>query len=149
MEALLDLLEAVAAEGHFIRTEVPVDREARRVGFERIVEGGNCSLVAEADSEVVGGLGIESRHGVGELGMMVAAPWRGKGVGGALLAVAIDWARGAELHKLMLEVFPHNEAAIALYRKLGFEQEGYLRRHVRRQNGELWDAILMGLVLVE
>ena len=40
-------------------------------------------------------------------------------------------------------------AALALYRKFGFEQEGYLRSHYRRANGELWDAVVMGLLLRE
>jgi ribosomal-protein-alanine N-acetyltransferase len=47
----------------------------------------------------------------------------------------------------MLEVFPHNVAARALYRKFGFIEEGYFRRHLRRQNGEFWDSIPMGLFL--
>jgi RimJ/RimL family protein N-acetyltransferase len=47
------------------------------------------------------------------------------------------------------EVFPWNEPAIALYRKFGFVEEGRLRKQYRRQNGELWDVLVMGLVLDE
>ena len=36
---------------------------------------------------------------------------------------------------------------IALYRKVGFVIEGRRRRQYRRRNGELWDAVLMALVL--
>ena len=39
-------------------------------------------------------------------------------------------------------MFPHNEAAIALYERFGFVREGYRRRHYRRA-GELIDAVLM------
>jgi RimJ/RimL family protein N-acetyltransferase len=147
VDEMLDVLEAVAAERRFIATEPPVDREARRAAFLRLLEGDGCFLVAEADGEVVGSLGVEVRRGRGELGMAVAAERRGRGVGTALLSAAIDWARESGLHKLALEVFPHNEAALALYRKFGFEQEGYLRSHERRASGELWDAIAMGLPL--
>jgi len=49
--------------------------------------------------------------------MLVARDWRGKGVGSALPAAAIDWARDHGLHKLSLRVFPHNAAAISIYRK--------------------------------
>jgi RimJ/RimL family protein N-acetyltransferase len=79
--------------------------------------------------------------------MVVARDWRGRGVGSALVAASIDWAREHELHKLSLSVFPHNEAAIALYRKFEFEIEGQRRKQIRRANGELWDLIDMGLLL--
>jgi RimJ/RimL family protein N-acetyltransferase len=31
--------------------------------------------------------------------------------------------------------------------KFGFERQGVLRAHHRRQNGELWDTIVMGRLL--
>ncbi len=37
--------------------------------------------------------------------------------------------------------------AIALYRKNGFVEEGLRVKQYRRASGELWDAILMGLLL--
>lgn len=60
---------------------------------------------------------------------------------------AIDWARSRGLHKLTLGVFPHNEAATALYRKFEFAEEGRRARDIRRANGELWDVVEMGLLL--
>jgi RimJ/RimL family protein N-acetyltransferase len=68
-------------------------------------------------------------------------------VGGALLAGCIDWARRVGAHKVALQVFTHNEAAVALYRRFGFVEEGVLRRHYRRRDGEIYDAIIMGLPL--
>jgi len=79
--------------------------------------------------------------------MAVAPPWRGLGVGSGLLAASIEWARNHGLHKLSLSVFPHNAAAIALYRKFGFVEEGRRVKQYRRASGELWDAIEMGLLL--
>ena len=78
---------------------------------------------------------------------MVAVEWRGRGIGSALLAACVEWARVAGVHKVMLEVWPHNDAALALYRKHGFVQEAYFTKHYRRANGELWDSITMGLLL--
>jgi len=86
-------------------------------------------------------------YGVADLGMAVAAAWRGRGIGSALLADAIDRARKAGAHKVALQVWPHNSAAIALYERFGFQREGYLTRHYRRRSGELWDAVIMGLRL--
>ena len=105
-------------------------------------------FVADDEGAIVGLLGIElTSYGVADFGMMVAADRRGQGIGSALMAAAIEWARTAGAHKLSLQVWPHNEAARALYRKFGFEEEGLLRRQYRRRNGELWDAIVMGLLL--
>jgi RimJ/RimL family protein N-acetyltransferase len=137
------LWAAVAEERDGIATEPPVDVEARAASWT--LDG---TLVAVAGDEIVGSLHVErSRFGFGELGMAVAREWRGRGVGSALLAAAIEWAREQGLHKLSLSVFPHNAAAIALYRKFGFADEGRRVKQFRRANGELWDALDMGLLL--
>ena len=46
------------------------------------------------------------------------------------MAAAIEWARERGLHKLSLGVFAHNAAAIALYRKFGFLEEGRRIKHI-------------------
>jgi RimJ/RimL family protein N-acetyltransferase len=133
----------VAEERDGIAAEPPVDvaRRAASWDLER-------TFVAEAAGDVVGLIFvIESGFGFGEIGMMVAADWRGQGVGTALVAAAIDWARARGLHKLTLSVFPQNEAAIALYRKFEFVEEGRRSKHIRRANGDLWDLVEMGLLL--
>jgi ribosomal protein S18 acetylase RimI-like enzyme len=137
------LFAAVAEERDGIASEPPVDIEARAAGWT--LDG---TLVAVAGTEIVGSMHIErSRHGFGEIGMAVARAWRRRGVGSALLAAAIEWARERGLHKLSLSVFAHNAAAIALYRKFGFVEEGRRVKHYRRESGELWDALEMGLLL--
>lgn len=142
---LAELFAAVAGERDGIAMEPPVDVEARTRQFAASIAG---TIVAVAAGEVVGSLHVEAqRFGVGELGMAVARPWRGRGVGSALVAAAIENARGEGLHKLSLEVFPHNQAAIALYRRFGFVEEGRRVKHYRRASGELWDSIVMGLLL--
>ncbi|MDQ3994505.1 MAG: GNAT family N-acetyltransferase, partial [Actinomycetota bacterium] len=108
----------------------------------------DATIVAVAADEVIGGIWVDATYfGYGEIGMLVARDWRGRGVGSALVAASIDWAREHGLHKLSLSVFPHNEAAIALYRKFKFDVEGRCPKQIRRANGELWDLIDMGLLL--
>ncbi|HVM18306.1 MAG TPA: GNAT family N-acetyltransferase [Gaiellaceae bacterium] len=80
---------------------------------------------------------------VADLGLMVASSHRRRGIGRALLAQAVEWAREHDVEKLELHVFPHNDAAIALYEAFGFEREGYRVRHYRRTDGSFTDAILM------
>lgn len=105
-------------------------------------------LVAEsADGELVGRLSIArdphpaSSH-VADLGLMVAATHRRRGVGTALLSGAVEWSRTHGIRKLELHVFPWNEPALRLYERFGFEQEGYRKGHYSRA-GEEVDAILM------
>jgi len=142
---MAELFAAVAAERSGIATEPPVDVEERAALFARTAAG---SVVALAGGQLVGFIHVEaSRHGFGEFGMLVDRGWRGRGVGSALVQASIGWARDQGLHKLCLEVFAHNAAAIALYRKSGFVEEGRRIRHYRRANGELWDSIVMGLAL--
>jgi len=142
---MAELFAAVAQERDGIVTEPPVDVEQRAAAFAASADG---SVVAVADGRIIGGLHVEvSRFGFGELGMMVDRGWRGRGVGSALMQAAIDWSRAQGLHKLCLEVFPHNTAGIALYRKAGFTEEGRRVRQYRRASGEQWDTIVMGLIL--
>lgn len=137
------LYAAVAEERTGIGAEPPVDVEARAARWT--LDG---TLVAFADDEVIGSLHVgETPFGYGEIGMLVARDWRGRGVGSALVAAGIDWARRRGLHKLSLSVFAHNTAAIALYRKFGFVDEGRRVKQFRRANGELWDSLEMGLLL--
>ena len=137
------LLAAVAEERDGIAIEPPVDVDERAAKWPL-----DATLVAVAADEIVGvATVVDSRFGFGEIGMMVAADWRGRGVGTALVAAAIESARARGLHKLTLSVFPHNRAAIALYRKVGFVDEGRRVKHLRRANGELWDLIEMALPL--
>jgi RimJ/RimL family protein N-acetyltransferase len=148
--ALVDLAESVASEpeGWLI-----AEGGWRSAGEERrylraIRRSTHAAvLVGEEGEELVGRLSIArdshpaSRH-VADLGLLVAKAHRRRGIGRALLVAAEEWAASVGIVKIELHVFPHNEPAIALYRALGYEQEGLRRSHYRR-GGELVDAILM------
>ena len=142
---MAELFAAVAEERTGIATEPPVDIEERAAQFAGTTDG---SIVAVAGGQLVGILHVEvSRHGFGEIGMLVRRDWRDHGVGSALLRESISRARGQGLHKLCLEVFARNTAGIALYRRCGFAEEGRRPGQYRRASGELWDSIVMGLLL--
>jgi RimJ/RimL family protein N-acetyltransferase len=104
-------------------------------------------LVAELDGRVVGRLSIgrdshpASEH-VADVGLMVAEEQRRRGIGLALMQAGEEWARSVGVLKIELHVFPHNEAALALYERLGYRRVGRRRAHFRRSDG-LVDAILM------
>ena len=153
-DAVSALYSAVAAEGLWIGAEAPVEwtpqrREAWCRAADEEDRGG--WFVADDDAaQLVGYLAVV-RAGAerADFSMAVAAAHRGHGVGGALLDAAVGWCRTAALSKISCQVWPHNGAALALYRSRDFNIEGRLRRHWRRRNGQLWDTIAMGLVLDE
>jgi len=106
-----------------------------------------AQVVALDDGRVVGHIYIQreahpvTRH-VATLGIAVSAGHRGQGIGRALMAEGFRWAREAGVEKIMLSVYPHNDAAIALYRRFGFVEEGRLVGHSRKSTG-YEDEILM------
>jgi L-phenylalanine/L-methionine N-acetyltransferase len=149
--SFVEMWRVVVAEKRFVRSET-VQRSAgyyRRHYFTRSWTDEQASLVAVHGDRVIGHLNVAREEGpmtrhVASLGMAVAPDWRGKGVGSALLAESLRWAREVGVEKLALSVYPHNEAALALYRKFGFQEEGRLTGHSKKSIGYL-DEIVMGL----
>src|SRR4029077_9411282 len=78
----------------------------------RFVVEDNGRLVGEANAHLIGGRAA--------LGMQVAAEYRARGVGTALLRATIEWARAKNAHKIALQVWPHNEQVRRLSERFGF-----------------------------
>ena len=152
-EALVDLGRAVGREpgGWLIATAEwrSAGEERRYLRALRRYDDAAVFVAEAAEGQIVGRLSIgrdqhpASAH-VADLGLMVAASHRRRGIGRALLEEAVRWGREHRIAKLELHVFPHNEAAIALYEAFGFRREGYRRAHYRRA-GEYVDVVLMAL----
>jgi RimJ/RimL family protein N-acetyltransferase len=104
-------------------------------------------FVALDGDEIVGRLSVArdphpaSAH-VADIGLIVAASHRRRGIGRLLLDTAVAWARGSGIRKLELHVFPWNGPAIRLYERFGFVREGHRRAHYRRDDADV-DALLM------
>ena len=106
-------------------------------------------LVAEKDGKVVGSAGMHAvgpalrrRHAV-MIGLSVTSEAQGQGVGSALMEALCDYAdRWMGVLRIELTVYVDNAAAIALYRKFGFEMEGRHRGYALR-DGRYVDAFAM------
>lgn len=146
--SFLRMYASVAAERRFIRSE-EVRHPVRdyRARFRRPWTDDGAHVVAVAGDRVIGHVSTRrdehpvTRH-VATLGMAVAADWRRRGVGARLMSEAIRWARSVGVLKLLLSVYPDNDAAVALYRRFGFVEEGRLVRQSRKSHG-FEDEILM------
>ena len=109
-------------------------------------------LVACVDGQVVGQAAL---HGAGKsprrshammVALTVATEWSGKGIGTALMRELLALADGwLNVIRLELTVFADNAAAIAVYRKFGFEVEGTHKAYALRA-GEYVDALAMARV---
>lgn len=109
------------------------------------------SLVATISGVIAGQVSVSLRsrerlRHAADVGIMVHERFRGRGVGGALLDAAIDYAENwSNVLRIELEVFVDNTAAIALYRSRGFNMEGIARAFALR-NGVYVDAFRMARV---
>jgi RimJ/RimL family protein N-acetyltransferase len=147
---LVALGEAVALEagGWMLSTETWRSAADERRYLKAVRSHSDAAVFVAVDGDdVIARLSVArdphpaSSH-VADLGLMVAASHRRRGVGRALLEQAVDWAGSAGVRKLELHVFPWNTPAIALYESFGFVREGFRREHYRRGE-EYVDAILM------
>jgi RimJ/RimL family protein N-acetyltransferase len=146
------MFDDVAEESLWVGTEGGFDiaeREARIAESLANPMKHRSVIAQDQDSGAIVGMASAAlaAYGVADIGMSVIRSWRGRGLGGRLLDAILDEVRDLGAHKVSLQVFPHNARAIGLYRTRGFGAEGRLVRHYRRRNGEVWDAIIMGLEL--
>jgi ribosomal protein S18 acetylase RimI-like enzyme len=141
-EEALDLFAAVSAEGLWLATEAPIDRREVRARWRDLLECGEGTILVADDGAIVG-MAAMLGGAEPELGMLVRADRRRQGVGAALVEGCVAWAEGRGARRIVLHVFPHNEAAIALYHDQGFVVRGKVPRAYARKSGEAWDAIRM------
>ena len=102
------------------------------------------AVVAGEDVGIVRGARDDSRADAAWLiSMWVAPEVRGQGVGEALIDAVVEWARATGARRLLLDVGDHNQPAIALYARIGFEPNGTTgslpapRSHIREHQREL------------
>ncbi|MBI3556958.1 MAG: GNAT family N-acetyltransferase [Deltaproteobacteria bacterium] len=151
--SILAIISAVRAEQEFSLSEPDemhtlIEEEVRWIETH-VEDPCKLAIVAEIEGRIVGMLTFENGHRrriahTGELGMTIVKEWRENGIGTALLATLVQWAAMHDkIEKLSLKVHATNVRARALYRKLGFEQEGYFRNDLRYGSGWYVDTVFM------
>ncbi len=89
-------------------------------------------LVAVEHGKVVGYIGSQSvLDGADMMNIAVHPDWRNRGIGYALITELVEALKKKDVVSLSLEVRVSNEAAIGLYKKMGFavagKRPGYYR----------------------
>lgn len=116
--------------------------------MQALDRGEIAGLAARCDGVLVGCTAIVtdalswSRH-VGELRVLVAPGWRGKGLGRALIQECFAQALALGLKKLIAQMTVEQHAAVAVFEELGFRAEALLARHVADPDGALHDLVLL------
>lgn len=162
-----DLLEAVcrARVGTVhLPGEMRKSEEEALESVRKFTPGGSlsgsrgCLFVAEVEGRVVGEGSIKRmspsrlRH-IAHIGISVHPEFQGQGLGRALMAAMMRWAREVrdpklpEIARVDLAVFADNMKARRLYESFGFEVEGVRRNFIRYEDGRMVDDLIMAVML--
>lgn len=154
--AFLALNHALDCETTFMMQE-PDERTTtlaeQHAIIQRILSQPNSTLFVVEDSALpaadalvgylaaMGGQYRRNRHSA-HIIIGVRQSHAGQGLGTRLFEALDGWARAVGLHRLDLTVMARNAAGVALYRKMGFVDEG-VRRHSLRVGGAWVDELYM------
>lgn len=150
--AFHEVLDFVCRERKYLaRLEAPpLDRTQAFVSAN--VKAGYPQLVAEDAGKIVGWCDVlpgDANSGtmhVGRLGMGLFPEYRRRKIGRRLIEAAIQETKRLGLEKIELTVHALNAPAIALYRSVGFKDEG-IRKRAWFVDGIYDDILLLALEL--
>ncbi|HVE08242.1 MAG TPA: GNAT family N-acetyltransferase [Paraburkholderia sp.] len=127
----------------------PVSIDSRRAWFDEHDAGRRPLWVVEAGGKVIAWLSLSDFYGrpaygrTAEVSIYLAEAARGKGLGKALLAEALEAAPRLGIDTVLGFVFGHNEPSLRLFHGFGFENWGVLPR-VAVLDGVERDLVIVG-----
>ncbi len=149
-DALMDMVSSLSEEA--LRWSSPPYDEAKVIRWMSGV-GTDLSLVAIYEKRLVGITAIHHRisrpreRGIGGMMIYIHQDFHGVGLGTAMTERLLSLAKSKGLHRIGLEVVEDNLAAVALYKKMGFEIEGTLRDAYFGVNQKYCNVLVMGKIL--
>ncbi|MFJ8517357.1 GNAT family N-acetyltransferase [Lysinibacillus xylanilyticus] len=150
--ALLEIQQEVLSEEDYLITTIDefqrtID-EQREWIQEKLANERETIFIAQYQGKIVGWLVFQSPQRkrlahTGTFGMMVLNEYRGLGIGKLLIEKLLEWAEhNPYIEKISLGVFSTNERAIALYKKMGFVEEGRKIKEIKLHDNEYIDDVL-------
>ena len=148
-QALLDFFRGVPeADRWWLREDVSDPAVVRRwiadLDYDRVLP-----LVALTDGHIVADATLHrrnfgARHHIGEVRVVVAPAYRGRGLAYALIGELMEIATAAGLARLEAEIVTRAQAgALEAVEQLGFEQVAVLPDHLVDPDGEPHDLIYL------
>jgi putative acetyltransferase len=100
-------------------------------------------FVVEENGEIIGSSGIAPLEGEKETicelqKMYFSAKARGRGLGGEMMKVCLDFAKDNNFEKCYLETLPYMLAAQKLYKKSGFQEIDYRMGSTGHYSCNVW-----------
>jgi len=131
-------------------------KESTKKWIEKDLEDEHAIIFAIrtlADDHLIGDVGLDGlywNHGDTFLGIGVGdREFWGKGYGSDAMKLVLRYAfTELNLRRVTLNVFEYNPRAIRCYQKVGFQQEGRVRKYLNRE-GRRWDLVYMGITKEE
>lgn len=155
-KALVDYLNIIGGESDFLTFGIgqfgrSIQQEEEFI--ENALKKENALfIVAEINGKIVGNLNFsggprQRTSHVGEFGVSILKEYWGNGIGEELIKYLICWSKNSGvIRKINLRVRTDNIRGIQLYKKLGFSEEGIVKRDFLI-NDEFYDSLIMGLLI--
>lgn len=155
-KALIKYLNIIGGESDFLTfglDEFGITIEQEEEFIKNTLKKDNSLfIIVEVNGKVIGNLnfsgGPRQRNAhVGEFGVSVLKEYWGNGIGEELIRYLVNWSKSSGIiRKINLRVRTDNKAGINLYKKIGFSEEGVLKRDYLI-NGKFYDSLSMGLLI--
>lgn len=151
----VNLVKQVEKESEFMLFEpderkITLEQQIKRI--ESMQQDVNSTIfIAEEANKlvgylvVIGGIANRNKHSA-YLVIGVLKECSGQGIGTKLFEKLQEWSAHHKIHRLELTVMNHNDRAISLYKKAGFEIEG-TKRNSLFVNGKYIDEYYMSKLL--
>ncbi|HVS63903.1 MAG TPA: GNAT family protein [Thermoanaerobaculia bacterium] len=141
----------------FLRREITEPRAVD--AWIRDIENGHVVTLLALDGDEAGSAlaGYATLHRnelrwsahVGELRVLIAPPYRGRGLGRALTQQIFRLALERGIEKMMARMTVDQKGAIATFEGLGFKPEAVMRDHVKDAEGNPHDLVVMALSVAD
>ncbi|MFW9959189.1 MAG: GNAT family N-acetyltransferase [Candidatus Odinarchaeota archaeon] len=148
-EQLLSMVTSLSSDA-LMWSNPPYDEERINRWMSGTKSG--LSIVAVFENKIVGIVAIHQftrprERGIGDMMIYIHQDFHGVGLGTVMTENLLVLAKRKGLHKVGLEVVEDNDAAVRLYKKLGFEIEGTKRDAYYGADGKYHNVLVMGILL--
>ena len=134
----------------YIGTVYPISMEEHKRWFDKLSSNDNIRFfsIKTKEGDHIGNINlrINWKDRNCEFGILIAEKTQGKGYGTDALKTVVNFAfEELNMHRIWCQIFEYNKAAVRVYEKAGFAQEGIMKEALFHE-GKYHDKILMSML---